>query len=166
MAPAHVVTATAAAPIVADRVSFKELSTKLLGEAREAVTAAATPSVIEPPVVETALEPVAAPVELVLESSVSLEAPQPMLTSPALEEIVALVEPAPAEAPAPRIEPAAMPALTLESATPAAPAPAVEEPAKPAAPPLPQGFEGLKFPNDGVLTRQWMEFLSQMSASK
>jgi len=40
------------------------------------------------------------------------------------------------------------------------------EPAKPAAPALPQGFEGLKFPNDGVLTRQWMEFLSQMSTTK
>jgi hypothetical protein len=167
MAPAHVVTATSAAPIVAERVSFKELSTEWLGEAREPVVAATTPSVIEPPVVETAPEPVAAPVELVLESSVTLEAPQPMLASPALEEIVALAaEPAPAEAPAPRMEPTAMPALTLESATPAAPAPAVEELAKPAAPPLPQGFEGLKFPNDGVLTRQWMEFLSQMSASK
>lgn len=30
----------------------------------------------------------------------------------------------------------------------------------------PQGFEGLQFPNDGVLTRQWMEFLNQMAAGK
>jgi hypothetical protein len=50
-------------------------------------------------------------------------------------------------------------------------APASESPAaptvtKPAHPAMPQGFEGLKFPNDGVLTRQWMEFLSQMSATK
>jgi hypothetical protein len=37
---------------------------------------------------------------------------------------------------------------------------------KPAAPAVPQGFEGLKFPNDGVLTRQWMEFLNQMSGTK
>lgn len=29
-----------------------------------------------------------------------------------------------------------------------------------------QGFEGLQFPNDGVLTRQWMEFLNQMAAGK
>jgi len=34
------------------------------------------------------------------------------------------------------------------------------------APNLPQEFEGLKFPNDGVLTRQWMEFLNQMAATK
>jgi hypothetical protein len=31
---------------------------------------------------------------------------------------------------------------------------------------LPQEFEGLKFPGDGVLTRQWMEFLNQMTAAK
>jgi hypothetical protein len=31
---------------------------------------------------------------------------------------------------------------------------------------LPEGFEGLQFPNDGVLTRQWMEFLNQMAAGK
>ena len=31
---------------------------------------------------------------------------------------------------------------------------------------LPQEFEGLTFPNDGVLTRQWMDFLNQMSTAK
>ena len=31
---------------------------------------------------------------------------------------------------------------------------------------MPEGFEGLQFPNDGVLTRQWMEFLNQMAAGK
>jgi hypothetical protein len=31
---------------------------------------------------------------------------------------------------------------------------------------LPQEFEGLKFPGDGVLTRQWMDFLNQMTAAK
>ena len=36
---------------------------------------------------------------------------------------------------------------------------------KPAAP-LPQEFAGLNFPNDGVLTRQWMEFLNRMANSK
>ena len=30
----------------------------------------------------------------------------------------------------------------------------------------PGSFEGLQFPNDGVLTRQWMEFLNQMAAGK
>jgi len=38
--------------------------------------------------------------------------------------------------------------------------------AEPLAQNLPQEFEGLKFPNDGVLTRQWMEFLNQMASSK
>ncbi len=50
-----------------------------------------------------------------------------------------------------------------------APPPAAE-PAAPAegeaAPTVPDGFEGLQFPNDGVLTRQWMEFLNQMAAGK
>ena len=32
--------------------------------------------------------------------------------------------------------------------------------------PLPQEFAGLNFPNDGVLTRQWMEFLNRMANSK
>jgi hypothetical protein len=41
---------------------------------------------------------------------------------------------------------------------------AATEPPAPAPPP--QGFEGLQFPNDGVLTRQWMEFLNQMAAGK
>jgi len=44
------------------------------------------------------------------------------------------------------------------------PAPAAEP--QPAQPAPPQGFEGLQFPNDGVLTRQWMEFLNQMAAGK
>jgi hypothetical protein len=54
-----------------------------------------------------------------------------------------------------------------------APAAAKPEPAGPAAAapeptsPMPtQGVEGLQFPNDGVLTRQWMEFLNQMAAGK
>jgi hypothetical protein len=32
--------------------------------------------------------------------------------------------------------------------------------------PKPQKFEGLKLPNDRVLTRQWMEFLNQMASGK
>jgi hypothetical protein len=60
----------------------------------------------------------------------------------------------------PTMEPPAATVEPLES-----PAATPVEP-RPAAPTLPQGFEGLKFPNDGMLTRQWMEFLSQMSATK
>jgi hypothetical protein len=48
--------------------------------------------------------------------------------------------------------------------------PAAAEPAVPAeaeaAPAVTDGFEGLQFPNDGVLTRQWMAFLNQMAAGK
>lgn len=69
---------------------------------------------------------------------------------------------------------AATPSFGDRPATPPAsptPPPAAEKPkaeteaAKPA-PPLPQEFAGLNFPNDGVLTRQWMEFLSRMANSK
>ena len=186
MAPAHVATATAPA---AERVSFKDLATALLGATTatqetpvQVVSAATQPdgaellalkAVSEPiafkPVV---VEPIVAPLEVVLESSPveRIESPQPLVQSPALDEIVALaVATLPVE---PVIESPKPPALTLESLGAAAvPAPAARErggaeSARPAVPPLPQGFEGLKFPNDGVLTRQWMEFLSQMSASK
>ena len=44
-------------------------------------------------------------------------------------------------------------------------APAATPEPEPADPAL-QGFEALQFPNDGVLTRQWMEFLNQMAAGK
>jgi fused signal recognition particle receptor len=170
MVPAHVATATTP---FGERVSFKDLATALLGETTaepRALKAVSEPIALEPIVVE----PIVAPLELVLESGLveTIEAPQPLVQSPALDEIVALAARPPVEPVAPVIESPRPPALTLETvgAVPA-PAPAarereVAEPAKPAAPPPPQGFEGLKFPNDGVLTRQWMEFLSQMSASK
>jgi len=155
MAPAHVPTATAPA---GERVSFKDLATALLGE-----------TTAEP----LALEAVSEPIALAPLAVGTIETPQPPVQSPALVEIVALVAATlPVEPVAPVVESPEPPALTLETAgAPPAPAPAARErevagPAKPAAPPLPQGFEGLKFPNDGVLTRQWMEFLSQMSASK
>jgi hypothetical protein len=51
------------------------------------------------------------------------------------------------------------PAPASETAPASTPA---HEPADPAL----QGFEALQFPNDGVLTRQWMEFLNQMAAGK
>jgi hypothetical protein len=167
MAPAHVLTATAPAP---ERVSFKDLATALLGATtatqaalNDAVATAATaPPLVEPLVLEDAVEPldaesiVTAPLELMLESRIPEPVEESTLVVPAvvIEESVKPVEP---------------PALALESA-PAAPAAAPREraatDAKPASPALPQGFEGLKFPNDGVLTRQWIEFLSQMSAAK
>jgi len=167
IAPAHVMTATAPAP---ERVSFKDLAAALLGATtatqaalNEAVATVATvPTFTAPLVLENPVEPVTAgpivtaPPELMLEPRIPepVAEPKPIVPAMVIEEIVKPVEP---------------PALVLESA-PAAPTAAPREraaaDAKPATPALPQGFEGLKFPNDGVLTRQWMEFLSQMSAAK
>lgn len=164
MAPSHVVTATAP---TGERVSFKDLATALLGTSSAPLVAAepvTVPSLesITPLVLESVAEPLApsadpapvtaTPLDLVLESHVAapVEEPKPIVMSAAIEESLKAAASEPA----------------LESAvTPAAPREPVAE-TKPAAPPLPQGFEGLKFPNDGVLTRQWMEFLSQMSSPK
>ena len=59
-------------------------------------------------------------------------------------------------------------AAAVAAAKPAAAAATDAKPgaAETAAQNLPQEFEGLKFPNDGVLTRQWMEFLNQMASGK
>jgi hypothetical protein len=97
--------------------------------------------------------------------------PEPRVETPAepavTEPTVAVPAPAAPVAAAP-----AAPALTVESlAAMAAPVAAVEEAmvtdtAKQIMSALPQEFEGLTFPNDGVLTRQWMDFLNQMSTTK
>ena len=60
-------------------------------------------------------------------------------------------------------EPSPAPVVVTPPAAPAAAEPAPPSTGEPAAP---QGFEGLQFPNDGVLTRQWMEFLNQMAAGR
>jgi hypothetical protein len=164
MAPAHVPTA-AQGP---ERVSFKDLADSLLGAmtatqeaiAHPAADSSANSSIVEPLVLESAVEapivnePIVAAFTLELEKAAE---PTPLVTpehviAPAVESL--------------EFKPA--PALMLESAVvaPAAAESPATEPVKPAAPPMPQGFEGLKFPNDGVLTRQWMEFLSQMSTTK
>jgi hypothetical protein len=106
----------------------------------------------------SAIEAVVTPVEL---------ARDPMAVAPAEVEATPAT-PAEARPAEPR------PALTVEAlAAGAAPVAApvsqqqvMADAAKQLATALPQEFEGLKFPNDGVLTRQWMEFLNQMSASK
>ena len=171
LAPPHVRTAVQGR----ERVSFKDLADSLLGAmtaTQEALahTDAGTRAVVTEPLVlvpaveaPVASEPIVATLELELEKDNEPEArPQPVVTQAAIEEIVG-----PA---APTLEPKAAPALS--SATlgvpPAAAVPErpIAESAQSAAPAVPQGFEGLKFPNDGVLTRQWMEFLSQMSTSK
>jgi hypothetical protein len=153
IAPAHVVTATASAP---ERVSFKDMAGSLLGGTTEAlerlaqVAAVPVPSLTEPSATEPVVEPATAPLELALDSSLADQIAPP---GPRPERV---------EPPIPVQRPRNATALT----PPAAVKPVVAEAAKPSPAALPQGFEGLKFPNDGVLTRQWMEFLSQMSATK
>jgi hypothetical protein len=124
---------------------------------------------------ETAPEPVARPVI----KPVVEDKPQPMVTAAPKSAFAAAGPKAATTALKP---PAAVTARTPFAAAPAAKAAAVAAPAPapaaaptpavkpaaadPAAPHMPQEFEGLKFPNDGVLTRQWMEFLNQMASSK
>jgi hypothetical protein len=123
---------------------------------------------------ETAPEPVARPVI----KPVVQDKPQPLVTAApksafaaagpkaapaALKPAAAATAFRPGAAPAAKATTVAAPAPAQAGAPPPAVKPAA---AQPAAPPMPQEFEGLKFPNDGVLTRQWMEFLNQMASSK
>jgi hypothetical protein len=124
---------------VGERVSFKDLAQALLGGKSLEVRADAPAEIVTPPVL-TPVAPVAEPIVA-----------EPVVTAPAA------------------------PALTVESlaamAAPASPASPAEQAmvadtAKQIMSALPQEFEGLTFPNDGVLTRQWMDFLNQMSTTK
>jgi hypothetical protein len=122
------------------------------------------PVVVTPPKpVFTAPKPVApaakpvAPVIKPIAPATKPPAPAPKPIAPAPRPIVTAPKPA-AAVPKPAV--AASKPVALEAAP--APTAATETPAQP----LPQEFEGLKFPNDGVLTRQWMEFLNQMASSK
>jgi len=175
VAPAHAAEQPAA-DAQKPRVSFKDLAAALLGSAPLQATPAApaTPTPVQAAITPTpAPEPAPAPkptlaVEPALADLVALAAAE----TPA-EVVVEPVSPAMAEAVA-ELEPA----LTVEAlikstlaespSAPAAPVatPAAAAPAPQPAAALPLQFEGLKFPNDGVLTRQWMEFLSQMSTTK
>lgn len=89
----------------------------------------------------------------------------------------AVEEPTPAAVPtlALTVEPPAQPIAATEVTAPltvealaaaSSPVALATEPAQATTPAFPQPFAGLSFPNDGVLTRQWMEFLNQMSSSK
>ena len=97
--------------------------------------------------------------------------PEPRVETPAEPVVTEPIVAAPAPA-APVAAAPATPALTVESlAAMVAPVAAAEEAmvadtTKQIMSALPQEFEGLTFPNDGVLTRQWMEFLNQMSTTK
>ncbi len=178
------------------RISFKDLAAALLGgpaAAAPVAPVAAAPIVatapveIEPVVVSIVIEPVTTVAEpepaLALVEREPATPAEPETSRAALEEIVALaaVETPEIETAIDIDEPAGEDTLTVEAlvqsvpvATPAqAPTPPaavieqqVTDTAKQVLTAMPQEFEGLKFPNDGVLTRQWMEFLSQMSNTK
>ena len=129
-----------------------------LAKAAEALIAAtaeliAVPKPVAAPAV--AAEPVVEPVA---------EPPATVFAKPASTSRTFRPAPKPTAAQAP-----AAPVTPVAPAAPVAPAPAAAAPAAPAAPKiegLPQEFQGLNFPNDGVLTRQWMEFLNQIAAAK
>jgi hypothetical protein len=131
---------------VGERVSFKGLAQALLGGKSPEVRADAPAEIVTPPSL-TLVAPVA----------------EPIVNAPLAAEPIA------AE---PVVAAPAAPTLTVESlaamAAPASPAEQamVADTAKQIMSALPQEFEGLTFPNDGVLTRQWMDFLNQMSTTK
>jgi hypothetical protein len=141
-------------------VSFKDLASALLGPAAAPVVAA---PVEQAPV----LQPTpSALVELV--AIAAAETPADVVVEPvsqAMADAVAELEPALTVEALIKSTLAPAPAAPVAPVAPAAAARVPETP-KPAAAALPLEFEGLKFPNDGVLTRQWMEFLSQMSTTK
>jgi hypothetical protein len=129
-------------------VSFKDLADSILGI--ESVSpVAATPAGPGPRAGERpAAEPVAAaPVE----RTPRLEVTAPLTLEPT---------------PAPPLTVETLVAGTAPGTAPASERPAAADNAKQLLTALPQEFENLKFPNDGVLTRQWMEFLNQMSGTK
>jgi len=130
------------------RVSFKGLSGALLGAARVQATPTVEPGA---PVIEPMPS---APLELVMPDAGRAEESSVEPVDPAIADALAELEPA--------LTVEALINSTVEAPAAAAPTP---QPAQPA-PALPLEFAGLQFPKDGVMTRQWMEFLSQISNTK
>ena len=154
------------------RVSFKDLAAALLGSTTAPVVAPVVAPAPEPAPPTLTLETASA-VEDVIAQEVAAETAEPVIVqpvSPEMAQAVAELEPALT------VEALINSTLTAEPVAPVAPEPAAVKPealaAKKAAPEaekpaaLPLEFAGLQFPKDGVMTRQWMEFLSQMSNSK
>jgi hypothetical protein len=191
VAPAPVPAAPQAEPKGELRVSFADVAKELLGGAGIAtpittpVVAPVAVAAVDAPqmsAVESAgagvVESAGSGVEEIIaemESAVAeTPAAQPLVVDPT--PVVAPAAPvaatrmvAPSPAPAEVRTPVIAPAPVVAPAKAAAPMPATAPTSQPQAakvPELPQAFEGLKFPNDGVLTRQWMEFLNQMAATK
>jgi hypothetical protein len=143
-----------------------------LGPRPQPVTPRSLSDVAPKPSFEAAAKPVVEPVgervsfKDLAQALLGGKTPEPRVETPAEPVVTEPVVAAPVAA-----APAA-PALTVESlAAMAAPVAAAEEAmvadtTKQIMSALPQEFEGLTFPNDGVLTRQWMDFLNQMSTTK
>lgn len=97
-------------------------------------------------------------------------APAPTTITPAPKTVPAAPKPgavAPQKPATAGANPTVAPPTPSGARPAAAPAPATKPTAaETPTPNLPREFEGLKFPNDGVLTRQWMEFLNQMASNK
>src|SRR5437773_637903 len=143
------------------RATLENIAAAAAGASAEtdsAVAVAQVPEAKPAPVVA------AAPKPMFTAPKPAAAAPKPAVPAP--KHVAAAPKPVVA-APAPAAGVAAAPKPAVPAAKPAAEAPA-PKPTDAEAPAhnLPQEFEGLKFPNDGVLTRQWMEFLNQMASSK
>ncbi len=159
------------------RVSFADVAKELLG-ATPVIAPVAVPVVDAPqtPAVESAgsgVEEIIAEMESPVAETPAAQRlavdAMPVIApaAPVAARPMAVPSPAPVEVRAPGIASApVVAAATVAASMPAtAPAP-TPQPQAAKAPELPQAFEGLKFPNDGVLTRQWMEFLNQMASTK
>jgi hypothetical protein len=156
--------AAAAASVPADVLEDKrdesraEVNAGAVTEEQPVAASARKPVFTAPKPVASAAKPVAPVIKSVAPATKPVApAPKPIASAPK-----------PVAAPNPVAAPktvAATPKPTAAAPKPAAAqaAPAASETPSQA---LPQEFEGLKFPNDGVLTRQWMEFLNQMASSK
>jgi hypothetical protein len=150
-----VVAETVIAPSAPEPVIAAVEETELAKAAEALIAAAAEPIAIPEPVAAPAAA--AAPV---VETAAA--PPATVFAKPASTSRTFRPAPKPAAVQAP-----AAPVTPVVPAAPVAPAPAAAAPAAAAKiEGLPQEFQGLNFPNDGVLTRQWMEFLNQIAAAK
>jgi hypothetical protein len=133
---------------------------------------------VMPPVTRRSVrdaEPAAEPVGTITLEPAAVVPPAPVATAPeppriSFTDLSKELLGAPVLEIAPSIDVAPVQPLTVASLVEAAaqrvPEPAAEAPEAAKIQGLPQEFEGLKFPGDGVLTRPWMDFLNQMTATK
>ena len=155
-AAADAVSETDSTVAIEDVPADLEIQEAVAALVKETAAPPVAPPVIKKPVVEDTAKPMIAATP---RSAFAAAGPKAAPAAPKPAIAATLGKPA-------TVAPAAKATMAAPASAPAA-TPAVKPAAaEPAAPSLPQEFEGLKFPNDGVLTRQWMEFLNQMASSK